>query len=333
MLIWALPASGQQAGSLPPLPEGNTGIAAQYPGDAGIEKDRAVVFADGFEENTDKWDFHYGEFRIAHEPENVHSGKGALELRKVPGTTNRGLIRHLQPGYDRLFLRCYTKIGKDADLQNGHNGPAILAKSDNTPDAASGIPAGGANQFTARLDCWRPDRQTPLPGYLVFYSYHLDQACRWGDHIFPSGRICPVQNPPEIAFGKGFVPRPDFMPERDRWYCTEIMLQANRPGKRDGRMAFWIDGKLTGDFPNMEMRDVESLKPNQINLGLYTPSSRNDLPCVLWQDDVVAATSYIGPMVEPANESRIIAATRARETSPSVREKRAEPLPDRQRNQ
>jgi hypothetical protein len=298
VLTWTQETRGEDIAALAPLPEGNTGIAAKYPGDAGIAKDLAVVMTDRFEENTDQWDVQYGEFRIIHEPEHVHSGTGALELMKMPGTSNRGLIRHFTPGYDLLFLRCYTKIGKDADLLNGHNGPAILAKSPDTPDAASGIPADGANQFTARLDCWRPDYQTPLPGYLVFYSYHLDQGCRWGDHIFPSGRISPVERPTESTFGKSFVPRPDIIPERDRWYCTEIMLKANTPGKRDGRIAFWVDGKLAGDFPNLRMRDVESLKANQINLGLYTPSRGGEPPCVLWQDDLVVATSYIGPMVD-----------------------------------
>ena len=99
-------------------------------------------------------------------------------------------------------------------------------------------------------------------------------------------------------FGKYFVPRPDVLPERDRWYCREIMLKSNTPGQRDGRLAFWVDGKLAGDFPNMRMRDVDWLKPNQINLGLYIPGSRGQAPCVLWQDDLVVATSYIGPMIE-----------------------------------
>ena len=134
-LVWTLEARGQE-GAPPPLPEGDTGIAAKYPGDVGIEKDSAVVFADDFENNLDKWDFHYGNVHLAHEPEHVHTGSGALELIKPPGvngTSNRGLIRHLTPGHDVLFLRCYTKVDKDADLFNGHNGPAIFAKAPARP--------------------------------------------------------------------------------------------------------------------------------------------------------------------------------------------------------
>ncbi len=35
-----------------PLPEGNHGIAAMYPGDAGIERDARVVFTESFEEDS-----------------------------------------------------------------------------------------------------------------------------------------------------------------------------------------------------------------------------------------------------------------------------------------
>lgn len=41
-------AVGQET-AVPPLPEGDSGIAAEYPGDVGIERDPAVVFYDGFE--------------------------------------------------------------------------------------------------------------------------------------------------------------------------------------------------------------------------------------------------------------------------------------------
>src|SRR6185436_2134519 len=58
----------------------------------------------------------------------------------------------------------------------------------------------------------------------------------------------------------------------------------------------WVDGKLTGDFMNLRLRDVDTLKANRVSLGLYT---QNDLirgPIVMWFDDVVVATSYIGPV-------------------------------------
>ena len=304
LFAWTLNAGGQETSAPARLPEGDAGIAAKYPGDAGIEKDPAVVFVERFEDDLSRWDTRYGDPHITHDPENVRSGKGALELmmdwsKKTDGvSSNRGLIRYFQPGFDLFHFRYYTKLGKDTELYNGHNGPSVAATAPGVPsEGAAGIPANGYDKFTARLDIWRP-AQAPSPGYLTFYSYYPEQNSRWGDHIFPSGKINPGQRSPESVFGKGFVPRPDVVPERGRWFCCEIMLKTNTPGQRDGRMAFWVDGKLAGDFPNFRMREVESLKVNLINVGLYIPLGRSQNPCMEWHDDIVAATSYIGPMVE-----------------------------------
>src|SRR6185436_4846516 len=99
-------------------------------------------------------------------------------------------------------------------------------------------------------------------------------------------------------FGPKFVPRPDLVPDRDRWICYELMVKANTPGQRDGRLAFWIDGRLAGDFPNLRFRDVATLKINQFALGLYTMNEAITGPCEMYFDDVVAATSYIGPVLK-----------------------------------
>ena len=77
----------------PPLPEGDSGLAARYPGDVGIEGDPAVVFADGFEEveapvletglspqKGKRWDGVWGLVRITRDPENVHSSRQAVEI-------------------------------------------------------------------------------------------------------------------------------------------------------------------------------------------------------------------------------------------------------------
>jgi hypothetical protein len=73
------------------------------------------------------------------------------------------------------------------------------------------------------------------------------------------------------------------------------MVRVNTPGERDGRIAFWVDGKLAGDFPGLRLRSVPIIKANRINLVTY--SSRLQPHTSLWYDDIVAATSYIGPHV------------------------------------
>ena len=73
-------------------------------------------------------------------------------------------------------------------------------------------------------------------------------------------------------FAENFDPRPNMNVERGRWYCYELMLKANTPGERDGRVALWIDGKLAGDFPNLRFRSVDELKPNHIIIVAHSSS-------------------------------------------------------------
>ena len=73
------------------------------------------------------------------------------------------------------------------------------------------------------------------------------------------------------------------------------MVKANTPGQRDGRIAAWIDGKLAADFPNLRLRDVDTLKIDQCSLALHIKQN-TQRDNKKWYDDVVMATSYIGPM-------------------------------------
>jgi hypothetical protein len=124
--------------------------------------------------------------------------------------------------------------------------------------------------------------------------YHPEQRSQYGDHFFPTGEVLPYSATP-FDFGPTFVKRPDVTPELDRWYCYEYMVQANTPGQRDGRIAFWLDGKLLADFGNLRFRDVDTLKINRFGISFHIGSNPNGI-AKRWYDDVVAATSYIGPI-------------------------------------
>ena len=289
------------------LPEGH-GIAAKYPGDVGIEKDPAVIFADGFEDIEDvtmetsgyeqrgkKWDNAWGTVLIARDPENVHSGKQAIEVTHKQPMRSHGAEKRLEPGFDTLFVRYYMKYAREFPGCH-HTGMAILGAAPGVNMGNStGVRPDGRNHFTALLDTmppWTGSSPEP-PGYMDIYCYHMDQGRKWGDILFPSGEIQPAEN--RGLFGEHFMPRPNVMAERGRWYCYELMVKANTPGERDGRVAFWVDGKLAGDFPNLRLRSVETLRANYIVIVSYSSSKHPNI--THWYDDVVAATSYIGPQV------------------------------------
>ena len=59
---------------------------------------------------------------------------------------------------------------------------------------------------------------------------------------------------------------PEVIPVLGRWYSYELMVKANTPGQRDGRIAMWLDGKLIADFPNLRLRETSALKIDRFGL-------------------------------------------------------------------
>jgi hypothetical protein len=76
------------------------------------------------------------------------------------------------------------------------------------------------------------------------------------------------------------------------------MVKANTPGQRDGRIAFWTV-RSSPIFPNLRLRDTTALKIDRFTLDLHVLNN-NVAAARKWYDNVVAATSYIGPMVSGA---------------------------------
>jgi hypothetical protein len=309
MIIVAIATSTSSlARATDPLPEGDQGIAARYPHDAGIEDAPEVIFADDFESYDDisevgsRWDvlFHAAHTQLTTEPEHRYAGRAALQF-EVPQQDNElsnSAAKLVSPGRDVLFLRYYSKFESTFDaVGSSHNGSSISASYFVNGQATPGVPADGTNKFLANLENWRgPQSDVESPGALNIYIYHPEQRSDYGDHFFPTGIVLPFSSQP-FDFGPRFVARPDIVPELDRWYCYELMVQANTPGERDGRIAFWFEGELAADFQNLRLRDVEDLKIDRFAIGFHIGT--NPAHTRKWYDNVVAASAYIGPMYVP----------------------------------
>ena len=289
-----------------PLPEGNAGIAARYPGDVGIGSDPTVIFADDFESYsgaahlTSRWNeaYHTANIRIATESGNFFSGRQALEFtvpqqsREVSNTA----VKYVSPGRDVLFLRYYAKYDTGFNvLGSSHNGSTISSSY-----CCPGVPADGYNKFLVSYEAWRDDTGTANPGTLNVYVYHPDQRDIWGDHFYPTGIVVPFSRRP-FDFGPAFVSRPNVIPELGSWHCYELMVKANTPGERDGRVAIWLDGRLIADFPDLRLRKTAALKIDRFTIDLHVRSNTLGV-AKKWYDNVVAATSYIGPMTSSASK-------------------------------
>jgi hypothetical protein len=306
------PGDGAEVAATGTLPEGNNGIARKYPGDAKIAGDPAVIFADDFESYAKpedlgkRYDAVYQRqyVGITTASANVYRGKQALEftLPKQEAELSDAVDKALKPEREILFLRYYSKYESPYDVVgSSHNGASISAHYHIDGRATPGVPANGTNKFLANLETWRGDAGTPSPGNLNIYIYHPGQRSQWGDHFFPTGQVMPNTSL-AFDFGPTFVKRPDVMPKLDRWYCYEFMVKANTPGtaggagNNDGRIAVWLDGKLVADFTHLRLRDVETLKIDRFGLCFHIKSNPKGISRK-WYDNVVAATSYIGPVV------------------------------------
>src|SRR5262245_44863749 len=213
----------------------------------------------------------------------------------TPDSVGNGLMKHLLEERDIVFFRFYSKFEAGFDVTGAgsfHNGGSISAHYHVGGQSTPGVPANGTNKFLVSYEA-TVYSDGPPPGHLIAYVYHPDQRSDYGDIFYPTGEVSPNTSLPG-NFGASFVSRPNVAPALDRWQCYELMIKANTPGQRDGRIGMWLDGKLIGDFPNMRFRDVATLKIDYLSIGGYI-SPNQARPNKLWYDDVVAATSYIGP--------------------------------------
>ena len=282
-----------------PLPEGNTGIAASYPNDINIRTDARVLFSDDFESYTSasqlttNWNNYYqtANTRIATEPGNYYLGTKALEFTQpTGGEVANEIVKNLSSAQDTLFVRVYTKFSPGFNVTApGHNGIRIETT---TYPGPGNIPNGSDFfLFSMENSSYYGELQ---PGYLNTYAYHPEQRDNYGDHWYPDGKVIPFDATPG-NFGPYFVPRANMIPQTDRWYAYEFMVKTNTPGARDGRVAMWVDGVLAADFQNLRIRDVNTLKIGRILLGLHAQGNTSGVD-KKWFDNLVVATSYIGPV-------------------------------------
>jgi len=277
------------------LPEGNTGIAASFPNDVGIAGDSRVIFADTFESYTATSQltssgnysnfFQGGNFAI--DTAQFFSGTKSLRMR-MPSTgseVSNALVKVLSPTRDALFMRVYTRFQPTyAGVNSAHNGLRVTGNY-----GGPGIRPNGTDFFLVNVDNSKGSEAEP--GYTHAYVYHPEQDDVFGEHWFSNGTTANGSQ----SFGPFFVSRPNIIPVRGSWICYEMHLQLNTPGLRDGRVAVWQNGVLIADWLNLRFRDVSTLKINEIQLenGGQGSSQVNDK----WYDNLVIATSYIGPVV------------------------------------
>ena len=299
----ANPLQGQDAGPLKPLPEGDGGIAAKYPGDVGIDKDPKVIFADNFEEGTTedhrakkrKWKYvtnplNQSLVSAGEKDQHVASGKQALRILKHTAVdTGAGNYMPLKPGFDTVHARFYVRFAED--VQKISHFVWLMAEkgSPKAPMIQAGVIPNGATRFQTALEplCYAEQWATTGKDAPVWHMYTYWHKMKGN-------------------YGTFFNPKPQAVLEQGKWMCMELMLKANSaPDVADGEQAIWKDGKLVGRWGGIDWRRTNDLKINGFFLDVYSgfeKGKQDHMPRVesrVWFDDVVVAQEYIGPRREP----------------------------------
>ena len=270
------------------------GLGAKYPGDVGIAADPAVLFHDDFEGQTvgARWDWVRGEEAVIgdRDPEVARGGQSARFVVAKDRNTDAGAWKRIPP-QDELYMRGYVRYGKDFGYLH-HGGFGYCATA--TPERfgpgghAGRAPKGDAFFWNTLEPVGRPGRGVSPPGRLMFYGYWWKMK--------PDGR--------GNYWGNLFKPEPPQDPGLEKWTCVEWRVKANTPGEPDGELDCWIEGVHCGAFREINWRSSGDLKVNQVQISLYLEWSDFDRygnggdTRTVWYDDVVVATSYIGPKTE-----------------------------------
>ena len=294
-------ASAQAAGAA----ASPAGLAAQYPGDVGIENDPAAVLVENFEEASTasvftRWTdiLNGGWMSLDNDVPPGSPGSRSLTIPWVGGGVVNGghLYKQLAQGIDdTLYVRYYIKY--PASGQYSHNG--IWIGGYNTPQLWPNPQAGsrpaGNDRFSAAAEQWHTTNR------FEHYDYWM------GMHVSSDGNY----------WGNGLLNDPQVTGRSDDWMCVEQMVKLNSPvSASNGEHAIWIDGVKvshlglgfpTGTwagsnfnpgpgapFEGFRWRSDANLKINYLWLQNYSPYDPAGFSAAMKFDHVVAATSYIG---------------------------------------
>jgi hypothetical protein len=236
------------------------GLAARYPGDAGMEKDAAVVFTESFESPDvaglkDHWstvDNKEEALSISEDVPQASSGKHSIRVTAKRGKNAGGyLYKVLPPGYDELYARIYVKFAPDYGFD--HHFCSLGGEMDPKPWPVGRAGLRPKDYFgtgiepTTELAHTYPAKQFPPPGFWHFYTYWPEM--RSWETVEGAVKNNPPDGTGTSFYGNNFSPaEPTFTP-RGEWVCLEWMVRLNSsPDKTDGAQRFWVNGKLIGNW-------------------------------------------------------------------------------------
>ena len=131
---------------------------------------------------------------------------------------------------ERVYLSYHVRFSPGFDWQSGGKLPGLMTRL-HGPVAGCNQP-DGTGGFSTRY-VWGPR------GAIRLYPYVPPQ-----EHYRPSARGCAIGH------------RLDATLETGRWVHLVQMVELNTPGRADGTIRAWVDGRFAGELPPVRLRDA-----------------------------------------------------------------------------
>jgi len=279
LLPWAQPTSLER------------GLASDFVLDRNIEADPSVIFVERFE--SWRWRSAWSDYDESGDAETVEErsdGGEPLDGKALKVTIRKGKTQGLNMHYrfaqsgglepEEVYFRYYLRFGESWDpVIEGGKLPGLAGTYGRA--GWGGRKPDGRNGWSARGSFFTMPRQaSPLSNFrgVGSYLYEVGMASAYGEIL---------------GWGLG----PSGALEKNRWYSIEQQVRMNHPGKKDGVLRAWVDGKLVFEKTDVLYRTVLDLRIESVWMNVYhggTQPAHKDMS--LFIDNIVVARKYIGPM-------------------------------------
>ena len=196
-------------------------------------------------------------------------GKQSLELLHPEKVISPAWSHRNFPGHDIVYVRFYRKFEKDWvwPVLGQHDTLIFAGKYDSpaTTDLSVYLDISGVKQK------W-PARNTVAVEALDKQPEMVLRSCFQGPNL-EFGIGLPIvshvgwDNYYLLPFNRAAAP----VLEGGRWYCFEYMAKLNTPGRRDGEVRMWVDGRLITEMGAFSLKKGEwtdvAVKARDLRVG------------------------------------------------------------------
>lgn len=269
-----------------------SGLSAAAGGDRGLQGRPSVVFTESFDD--DSWPSHWSylsksssEARIVNRDDALRfEPLGGSALRVIVpkgGTTGLDLRLNFKEvlGYEpnEMYFRYYLRFS-----DNWHptvDGGKLPGFAGTYGRAGWGQRrSDGKNGWSARGSFMRKDRGPDVesqPNAIGSYVYHADMTSDYSGDAWTWGDLKSIL-------------------KNNQWYAVEQYVKLNTPNAADGELRAWVDGVQVFERTGIRFRTTDALHIEQLWMNVYHGGANpTDQDLVLYIDNVVVATEYIGP--------------------------------------